>query len=113
MVSRRVAIEVSSYSSQASEIKTLSLRSRRKCKAWGASPRFVGIREEPAKAGDSTFTTPVARFTGSEFYFLLNLGLAPQALRLRPLRGLGVLSSLRNIGPNNTTEHDSSVARHC
>jgi hypothetical protein len=33
--------------------------------------------------------TAVARFTGSNYFLILILGLAPQALRFRPLRGLG------------------------
>jgi hypothetical protein len=67
-----------------------SLRSRRKHKAWGASPRkterdILGARE----TGDSLgISQAFARFAGSLPKSNLNLGLTPQALFFRLLRRL-------------------------
>jgi hypothetical protein len=62
-----------------------SPRSGRRHKAWGASSRIVikdmsRVREVGGSA--------VTRFAGSVHLFGKYLGLAPQALCLRPLRGL-------------------------
>src|SRR5215204_1428778 len=62
--------------------KSLSLRSRRKHKAWGASPRIRSQKQARAReTGDSVKFTgfrPLSRAPTS-FYWYLNLGLAPQA----------------------------------
>src|SRR3569832_873318 len=70
----------------------LSLRSRRKHKAWGASPRLMDPKKW-ARARDSGRKTshftlsPVSRAPDLPFCVLI-LGLAPQALCLRLLRRL-------------------------
>ena len=72
-----------------SRVESLSLRSRRKHKAWGASPRLIicfGL--EPALAGESAMKAAVARYHGLENYPRQYLGLALQALCYRLLRRL-------------------------
>jgi hypothetical protein len=69
----------------------LSLRSRRKHKAWGASPRLTcQIKErEPAIAGERLEISRGRPFSRASLSFDdLILGLAPQALCLRLLRRL-------------------------
>ncbi len=72
-----------------------SLRSRRKHKAWGASPRKQKQIELRAhEMGDSSgfiYDWSVAHFMGSQFFLILILGLAPQALCFRLLRRLRTL----------------------
>ncbi len=64
----------------------------RQRKAWGASPRInIENRREVREAADSPKQLrAVARFAGSKYFCLVILGLAPQAICFRPLRGLGI-----------------------
>jgi hypothetical protein len=66
----------------------MSPRRGRKHKAWGASPRTIAKNKQvrAREAGDRP--SAIARFAGSKFFLDLILGLAPQALCYRPLRGL-------------------------
>jgi len=68
----------------------VSARSARQHKAWGASPRIgAAISEGAREAGDTPQPlTAVARSAGLLAFPREILGLAPQALRSRPLRGL-------------------------
>src|SRR3569832_873319 len=84
---------------EASPKKSLSLRSRRKHKAWGASPR---IRTQKGKSGaretgDSVkceVFRPLSRAL-AHFFGSINLGLAPQALCFRLLRRLRSIIQFR------------------
>ena len=67
-------------------VRSLSLRSRRQRKAWGASPRITKRKIWSPRSGRQS----VARFAGSIAFLNSILGLAPQALRCRPLRGLAI-----------------------
>jgi hypothetical protein len=69
----------------------LSPRSGREHKAWGASPRITNQKTiRVREAGGSAYWNAVARFAGSiNILRFVILRLAPQALLLRPLRGLG------------------------
>ena len=76
-----------------------SLRSRRKHKAWGASPRYFSqTASKPAQR--ATALPPAARAQGL-IYRNLILGLAPQALFCRSLRELwltgGAVGSGREV----------------
>jgi hypothetical protein len=64
---------------------SLSLRSRRKHKAWGASPRGLSIKSIQARAAGESALPPVSQAAN---ICSINLGLAPQALCLRLLRRL-------------------------
>jgi hypothetical protein len=68
--------------------KSLSLRSRRKHKAWGASPRIRSSKDTEARENgrQREISSLSPAITGSRsFYWHVNLGLAPQALCLRLL----------------------------
>jgi len=73
-----------------------SPRSGRQHKAWGVSPRIALKRSEPSprsgRQPDHTESVQsaksIARFAGSTTFRFLILGLTPQALCWRPLRGL-------------------------
>jgi len=57
----------------------LSLRSRRKHKAWGVSPRNnVGRFDEPAKRPAAHGSESVARFAGSFSFVEFSWGLRPR-----------------------------------
>jgi len=83
----------------------LNLRSRCQHKAWGASPRMECKKKhsEPAKRPTAvTHHRTVARSAGSHAFYFAILGLAPQALCCRPLRGLKPkpkLPPLRGLRP--------------
>ena len=58
-------------------------------KAWGVSPRKVVKRVASPRSGRQPgIVATIARFAGSIGVVALVLGLAPQALCWRPLRGL-------------------------
>src|SRR5215210_6169729 len=87
--------------------KSLSLRSRRKHKAWGASPRIRSQKQARAReTGDSVKFTgfrPLSR--APTFYWYLNLGLAPQALCLR-LVSQAKTSSIRFLCKDLTSQNE-------
>ena len=59
--------------------KALSLRSRRKHKAWGVSPRYRGQLFVAREAGDSTLQISLSPvITGSNWYACLSWGSRPR-----------------------------------
>src|SRR5215213_1653806 len=74
----------------------LACDSRRKHKAWGASPRFKYQQEVGARdSGRKPVNFTVSPVHGLRLVCDLILGLAPQALCCRPLRGLGQVNGER------------------
>src|SRR5690242_7754938 len=84
---RRLEVAVACLLYDALHTKSLSLRSRRKHKAWDASPRLRSVKRRISDSGRQPITFhAAAHFMGSDPYFCgLILGFAPQALCLRLL----------------------------
>jgi len=76
-----------------------SPRSGRKHKAWGASPRIAGKKSDQAReSGRQRFMLRLTPASRARSRFLLAiLGLAPQALCSRPLRGLRLFGVIFRI----------------
>src|SRR6266568_2701520 len=94
-----------------------SLRSRRKHKAWGASPRKAAaeINEpvERAAAFTSIVEITLCRLLRRiDRDLVVDLGLAPQALCFRLLRRLRRLRKqfVNNPGLSNEREHDKTMS---
>jgi hypothetical protein len=80
-------VQLFNLTAQNHRIKRLNLSAKQvTCRPRGV---LRGAALRAREAGDSVkFTKAVARFTGSTCSWIINLGLAPQALCCRPLRGL-------------------------